>query len=381
VISARQMLETVSSEASIKEEDRATATATLGKNLVEIKSILYGSIDTTEIDEEKAQEISRYAQSEGLIVQLVGQLDSIPFEARKDTALIFNNLIRKDISSFANYVSLNLGVLETLIRGYSSVEAALSCGSMLRECIRHEALARFILYSPLLWAFFDTYVHLPNFEVAADAFNTLRELLTTPKHKAVSEGFMEDKCDELLEKYDILLQSDNYVTRRRSLKLLSELLLDRSHYSVMMKYISSKRNLKTIMNLLRHKSSQIQFETFHVFKIFVANPKKTADIESILCKNRVKLIAYLESFHTENDDPQFVDEKRLLIDTLQQLSDPVEEEEADSNSNGGAIDVTVNVSAQLEAVSVGDAKEARTATETAATESGAARDVEDTSCC
>lgn len=41
-----------------------------------------------------------------------------------------------------------------------------------------------------------------------------------------------------------LLQSDNYVTRRRSLKLLSELLLDRNNYTVMMKYISSKHHLK-----------------------------------------------------------------------------------------------------------------------------------------
>lgn len=28
----------------------------------------------------------------------------------------------------------------------------------------------------------------------------------------------------------------------------------------------------------------------------------------------MKLIAYLETFHTDNEDPQFVDEKRLLIE-------------------------------------------------------------------
>jgi hypothetical protein len=46
----------------------------------------------------------------------------------------------------------------------------------------------------------------------------------------------------------------------------------------------------------------------------VANPAKTADIESVLYKNRAKLIAYLEGFHNDNEDPQFVDEKRLLIE-------------------------------------------------------------------
>jgi calcium binding protein 39 len=51
-----------------------------------------------------------------------------------------------------------------------------------------------------------------------------------------------------------------------------------------------------------------------LFKIFVANPAKTPEIESTLYKNRVKLIAYLESFHPESEDPQFVDERRLLIE-------------------------------------------------------------------
>jgi calcium binding protein 39 len=48
----------------------------------------------------------------------------------------------------------------------------------------------------------------------------------------------------------------------------------------------------------------------------VANPAKTYEIESTLYKNRVKLIAFLETFHTDKDgeDLQFVDEKRLLIE-------------------------------------------------------------------
>jgi calcium binding protein 39 len=51
-----------------------------------------------------------------------------------------------------------------------------------------------------------------------------------------------------------------------------------------------------------------------VFKLFVANPKKSVEVSSILAANRAKLIAYLETFHVENTDPQFVDEKRLLIE-------------------------------------------------------------------
>jgi len=121
-----------------------------------------------------------------------------------------------------------------------------------------------------------------------------------------------------------LLESDNYITRRRSLKLLSEILLDHNNYNFMMSYISSRGNLKIVMNLLRHKSSaQIQLEAFHIFKVFVANPKKASEVEEVLSQNKARLIAYLQPFHSykDKDDPQFVDEKRLLLDTLALLKE------------------------------------------------------------
>lgn len=67
--------------------------------------------------------------------------------------------------------------------------------------------------------------------------------------------------------YTALLLSPNYVTKRQSLKLLGEILLDRTNFNVMTRYISSEDNLKMMMNLLRDKSKNIQFEAFHVFKV------------------------------------------------------------------------------------------------------------------
>ena len=96
--------------------------------------------------------------------------------------------------------------------------------------------------------------------------------------------------------------------------MLGEILLDRGNFNVMMRFIYSKQNLKNIMNLLRDKSANIQFEAFHVFKVFVANPHKPLEIASVLSKNKHKLIAFLFSFQNDKDDPQFVDEKKLLIE-------------------------------------------------------------------
>ena len=64
-----------------------------------------------------------------------------------------------------------------------------------------------------------------------------------------------------------LILSNNYVTKRQSLKLLGEILLDRANFNVMTRYIASETNLKMMMNLLRDKSKNIQFEAFHVFKV------------------------------------------------------------------------------------------------------------------
>src|SRR5688500_8442355 len=103
----------------------------------------------------------------------------------------------------------------------------------------------------------------------------------------------------------------------------------------MTKYISDSGNLKLLMVMLRDKSRNIQFEAFHVFKVFVANPNKPAPILSILCKNKDKLVSFLTNFHNDKglyfhkfnllsncdelDDDQFSDEKAFLIKQIQQL--------------------------------------------------------------
>lgn len=64
-----------------------------------------------------------------------------------------------------------------------------------------------------------------------------------------------------------LVQSFSHVTQRQSLKLLGEVLLDRANFNVMTRYIADEENLKLVMNMLRSKSKNIQFEAFHVFKV------------------------------------------------------------------------------------------------------------------
>lgn len=139
-------------------------------------------------------------------------------------------------------------------------------------------------------------------------------------HKSQVAEFISYHFDEFFKQYTVLLKSENYVTKRQSLKLLGEILLNRANRSVMTRYISSAENLKLMMILLRDKSKNIQFEAFHVFKLFVANPEKSEEVIEILRRNKSKLISYLSAFHTDRkNDEQFNDERAFVIKQIERL--------------------------------------------------------------
>lgn len=60
-----------------------------------------------------------------------------------------------------------------VLRRYESPEIALNCGIMLRECIRHEPLAKITLWSEQFYDFF-RYVEMSTFDIASDAFATFK---------------------------------------------------------------------------------------------------------------------------------------------------------------------------------------------------------------
>ena len=135
-------------------------------------------------------------------------------------------------------------------------------------------------------------------------------------HRAMAAEYLQTHYARFFDAMTQLLTSPNYVTKRQSVKLLGELLVDRANYTVMMQYVSDEQNLKLVMNLLRDRSRNIQLEAFHIFKVFVANPKKTHAVESILRRNRDRLLAFLSDFHNEREDESFVDEKQYVMQII-----------------------------------------------------------------
>lgn len=88
------------------------------------------------------------------------------------------------------------------------------------------------------------------------------------RHKSLVTGYLATNFDYFFAQFNAsLVQSDSYVTKRQSIKLLGEILLDRANYSVMMRYVESGENLKLCMKLLRDDRKMVQYEGFHVFKV------------------------------------------------------------------------------------------------------------------
>lgn len=292
--------------------------AEASKHVVALKAALFGHL-AAEVPPkpEDVALLTAEAVDGDLLALLARHLRLLEFEASKDAVLVFNNLLRRSAGGRTAVARVDAdGVLETLVGGYEVNSLALNCGSMLRECLRHEPLVRALLWSPLFWRFFSL-VGVADFDVASDAFLSFKEALT--RHKAVITAFMADRLDPFVSAYNGLLSSKNYVVRRQSLKLLGEMLVERSNFGLMTHYIASADNLKLIMNLLLDSRRNIQFEAFHVFKVFVANPNKTPPVATILAKNRDRLLSYLADFLTDRDDEQFHEERLMIMDEIRGL--------------------------------------------------------------
>ncbi|KAK7948361.1 uncharacterized protein PG986_009247 [Apiospora aurea] len=329
----------------------------LAKVLSQMKLILQGTPESDSTPDQVYQLVQGLIE-EDLLLLLAQHLWRLPFESRKDTQVIFSYVFRfrpptaspkTDPVALSYVVNNKPQVLLELCRGYEHKESATPAGSVLREVLKNEAAAAIILYddgeepgsslkgvtaiererpqsgSGVFWRFFD-WIDKSSFEVAADAFTTFRvgspapmELLT--KHKDLVPRYLAVNFELFFDRYNhVLVQSNSYVTKRQSIKLLGEILLDRSNYNVMTAYVDRGEHLKICMNLLRDDRKMVQYEGFHVFKVFVANPHKSVAVQKILLMNRDKLLNFLSHFlEDRTDDEQFIDEREFLIKQIRNM--------------------------------------------------------------
>jgi calcium binding protein 39 len=292
-----------------------------GEDIIEklgtMKGILYGDADN-DPDPTRVTTLITKLIEEPLLPSLLEHLEVIPFEARKTTSLIFSNLLRND-EGFVQFLTTRPDLLHLILLGHQQEATALHCGSMLQELIKYEVLWQALSEDGLIWELFSTFPQNPNFDLSIDAFNSLRDFLL--RHKQAVSAFLLDNYDAFVDCFQRLLESDNYVIQRQSVRLLGEVLLDRSNYEVMLRFINSQQNLQKVMALLLSPSPAIQFEAFQLFKVFVVNPNKAQPISMVLYWNGNKLKEFLSNFQAEKDDEDamFREEKEAVLQAVESV--------------------------------------------------------------
>jgi calcium binding protein 39 len=176
-----------------------------------MKFVLQGTQEAESSPEQIYQLVTSLID-EDLLLLLATNLHRLPFEARKDTQVIFSYVFRFRPAAAApksdpialSYVVCNRPqVLVELCRAYDHKESAPPAGSVLRELLKNEAAAAVILYDDgdvegssskglnaidrerpqsgrgVFWRFFD-WIDKSSFEVSADAFTTFRVCHSRP---------------------------------------------------------------------------------------------------------------------------------------------------------------------------------------------------------
>ncbi|XP_075494122.1 putative MO25-like protein At5g47540 isoform X2 [Primulina tabacum] len=285
----------------------------------EQKGILYGVEDSEPVAKACAQLTQEFFSDDTLRL-LISCLPKLNFETRKDAAQIVANLQRQQVQLrliASDYLEANLHLIDQLITRYEDSAIALHFGAILRECIRHQVVARYALKSQHVKKFFD-YMQLPTFDVASDVAATFKELMT--RHKSTVAEFLAANYGWFFADFNSkLLISSIYITRRYAVKLLGDILLDRSNTGVMINYVSSKDNMRVLMNLRRESHKSIQVDAYRVFKLLVCNQNKPPDIINILCANKSKLFRFLDAFNIEKEDELFEADKAQVMKEIEEF--------------------------------------------------------------
>lgn len=301
-------------------DSRTKAQDDCSRYLKQIKVILHGD-DETDPQPDQILQLAQEIYVLDCLFHLVVNLRRLDFDSRKDVLIVFSTLLRRQIGSKSPTVDYLLHqkpeVILMILKGPEHEEVGLICGQILRDCIKFESIAQFILGSPQFWNFFK-YVQIPTFEIATDAFSTLHDLLTT--HLKLALDFLAKNYDVFNLHITQLIRSDNYVTKRQSVRLLLELVLQKQNQVFLNKFFDDTANLKLVMLLLSDKSKNLQLEGFHIFKFFVAKPRKSPKIQDILIKNKDNFLAFFDNFDVRpNRDATLLDEREYILAEIRKL--------------------------------------------------------------
>ncbi|KAK6265511.1 hypothetical protein QUC31_016348 [Theobroma cacao] len=114
------------------------------KNFVTMRCMLSGDGEV-EPNVDQVLQLALEISKEGVLSLVIHKLPILGWEARKDLVHCWSILLKQKVDSTyccVEYIENHLELLDFLVVCYDNKEIALSCGNMLRECIKFPTLAQ-----------------------------------------------------------------------------------------------------------------------------------------------------------------------------------------------------------------------------------------------
>jgi len=252
--------------------------------------------------------------------RLLAQLELLDFESRKSSMRLVSAISKSSPEgTLLAYLRRQPEYIKMLLDGLGNSNISIHCASMLKACMCSHDLVGETLHQGAAVRIIEL-AGKDDFDISSEAFASLRELLMA--YPETAAHFLETNFEHFFGAYHSLVEAtESYATRRRALKLLSEVLLSQPFGTVMVRYVSDSEFLQLHMNMMRDSSAAIRMEVFHVFKIFAANPRKPRRVELILSRNKERLIKLLETTVGEKSraDKALLNDLQTVICKLEDL--------------------------------------------------------------
>mmetsp|Transcript_220 Transcript_220/g.340 ORF Transcript_220/g.340 Transcript_220/m.340 type:complete len:319 (-) Transcript_220:182-1138(-) len=293
------------------------------KSLAREKKIVHGSLvqnfleNFMKYEETQAKRLTVMCKKH-ILKSILLHLEYMSQSAKQNMKIFWVYIMKDEALSkiVGSYICDNPEIMIMLTRGHPSDKV---WGDMLRACLKLSPCHYMVLNSPLIWQFFSI-ASIGDYSASSDGFKTFQAIVAGNKkfQRAAMVRFLKKNFDRFFKNFENLIANDAYHVKRFSLKLLSKILEAREHFGTMVKFVSLESNLKILIENMCDEDEKTQYLSFHVFKFFVANPRRTRQINAILRTSKRALLDRLLRMQRQGER-QYGKELPLVIDRLREL--------------------------------------------------------------
>lgn len=204
-----------------------------------------------------------------ILEMLVHAIPNLGFEEKKVVRVILTNSMILEVNDAHLVVDYlcqpSITVLQTLVYSYEigRSDVTLNCGCILRFASQYGSIVRSILESEYFLKFFDymkqSTSNIP-FDVAMDVFCTFKMLMT--RHKSTTINVLKANPTPFFDAFIELLryadQTENYVTKRQSLEIFSEIFSGEECGPIRALFIAQNRYICPVIVYLWNRNLQIR---------------------------------------------------------------------------------------------------------------------------